>query len=120
MKIIAFGTQTVMNKTVRLLSRKDFESISTSDSLDELSTLLQESDFDIAIVHMGLEAAQKAFHLLNAVWGIPVVLIMGTKVSDWQNLRVLDAYAYIPEEAGKAEVIARMKAICRRLSRVYQ
>jgi len=105
-----------MNKTTRLIANQGFEVISTPNELDKLAILLSEIVFDIAIVNSGSEEAQEAFHLLNRK-GVPVVFMVGTK-ADWQTLKLMDAYAYIPEVAGEPELIARWNAAYRRLLRI--
>lgn len=108
----------MLNKLTQLLPSQGFGVVSTADSLDNLSTLLHKSAFDMAIVHGGAQGAQNAFYLLDGFWGIPVVFMMGRKESDWQKLKLLNAYAYIPEEAGETELIIRLKAAYRRFPKM--
>jgi DNA-binding response OmpR family regulator len=115
MRMVVFGTKASTRRLARVLSNSGLEVSDTADSFDSLSTLLLQSTYHLAMVDASLQTAKYAFYRLNTR-GIPVVFMIGTKHSDWQKLKSLDAYAYIPIDAGEAELMARFKAVCRHLS----
>jgi hypothetical protein len=60
------------------------------------------------------EEIETACNHIRELGTIPLVLIVNSKKADWKRLQPLAADGYLPVEAGKNELTARLKAMHRR------
>ena len=109
MRVIALGDRTMIRKLSTSLSEEGVEVVS-------MITLPKRKRFDLAVVDSSAEEAEVACRYIKQVWGIPVVLVVKRKQTDWERLQALDTDAYIPEDVSSAELIARLRAVVRRYS----
>ena len=70
-------------------------------------------DFDLAMVDNSALEAEAVCQCINKVWDIPLI-VMVRRDADWEKVESLGADGYVPIEAGKAELRARLRAILRR------
>ena len=108
MRVIALGDRTMTRKLSTSLSEEGVEVV-------RMLTPRRKS-FDLAVVDSSAEEAEAACRYIKQVWGIPVVLVVKRKQTDWERLQALDTDAYIPEDVSSAELIARLRAVVRRYS----
>ena len=77
-------------------------------------TVPKAESFDVAVVDSLVDEAEAACRCIKRVCGVPVVLIVRGRQTDWEKLQSLDTDAYIPEGASGAELAARLRAVVRR------
>lgn len=77
-------------------------------------TVPKAESFDVAVVDSLVDEAEAVCRCIKQVCGVPVVLIVRGRQTDWEKLQSLDTDAYIPEGASGAEVAARLRAVVRR------
>lgn len=105
-----------MERMIPLLSEQGIQIVSISDSPDNLPYLPKERDYAMETVDEGPKGTKHIYYMLNRAWDIPVVFVAGPKGSDGERLKLVYAYAYLPEEAGEAELMTHLKAAYRRFS----
>lgn len=110
MRVIVFGRERMIKKLSVFLAREGIEMVGTSDRLDKMITLPEQGGFDLAIVD-----SQAACHHIKEIWDMPVVLIVNRRQANWERLQSLDADGYLAEEAENGELVARLRAMLRRL-----
>lgn len=115
MRVIVFGRERMIKKLSVFLAREGIEMVGTSDRVDKMITLPEQGGFDLAIVDSQAETTEAACHHIKEIWDMPVVLIVNRRQADWERLQSLDADGYLAEEAENGELVARLRAMLRRL-----
>ena len=116
MRVMIFGNKMVTRRLSTALAGEGIKVVSASDGLDGMMALLKQDEFDLAVVDSSVEGSETVCHNIKQLWGIPVVLMVKGKQTDWEKLQSLDSDAYIPEGIGAAELAARLRAVVRRRS----
>jgi DNA-binding response OmpR family regulator len=113
LKVLAFGSQMMLR---RLATQIDTEDISVIGCVEaaKAANFLSEEDFDLVIVDSLLPDSQTICQNAANLTSAPVTLMLRETAADWKKLRNLGVDGFLPEEAGNAELIARIRAYCRR------
>ncbi|TET12672.1 MAG: hypothetical protein E3J81_10375 [Dehalococcoidia bacterium] len=115
MRVIAFGSEMIMQRVSTSLAGEGIDVVSTSDRPQAMA-LLKHERLDLAVVDALVEDVEASCRCIRELWGIPVVLIVRERQADWERLQSLDTDGYIPERAGAAELAARLRAVVRHRS----
>ena len=113
LKILAFGSRIMLQ---RLIARANPEEV-TITACSESTTaddVLQKERFDMVIVENSFEDAEGICRNITNKAGLPVAIMFQPYSTDWKSLRTWEVDGYLPEEAGSAELMARIKAFSRR------
>ena len=114
MKVIIIGRERTVQKLTAVLAGEDIDIVRLSDGLDKVVALQHQEMFDLAIVDSLAEEVETACHHINKVWGIPLVLVVSKRHTDWAQLQLLGAIGYLPVEAENGELLVRLRAMLRR------
>jgi len=114
MRVMVFGNKMVTRRLTTSLAEEGIRVISASDGLDGMMALLKQGEFDLAVVDSLAEEAEAACRRINELRAIPLVLVVGKRETDWERLQSLGADGYVPENTGKAQLAARLRAVVRR------
>ncbi len=113
MKAMVFGTVLMVEELGSLLVEEGLEVASTSDTFQAVN-LMMDGGIDLVILDGSLQDSETLGHCLGQLANVSVVLAVDNKQNDWERLRSLDIDGYIPDGAGKAEAMARIRAVVRR------
>lgn len=108
-----FGSEPAVQKLTESLKGIGIELVSLTKVL-EVITLLKQQTFDLALVDSLAEHVEAVCHYIREFESIPLVVIVNEKTADWRRLQSLDAHGFLPEEATKDELAARLKVVWRR------
>jgi DNA-binding response OmpR family regulator len=113
LKILALGNEMMLR---RLKSRVDPDEteITGCSSTSEAAGLLADIDFDMVIIDSRFQDAEAVCRHINGFTSTPVVLMFRENAADWKQIRNLSVDGFLPEDAGNAELMARIKACTRR------
>jgi DNA-binding response OmpR family regulator len=113
LKILVIGNPLMIR---RLSSRIDAEKISiTSCSKNsEAADWLARELFDMVIIDNQVENSDLICKEAAGAANGTVALMLREKAVDWNKMRSLNVDGYLPDEAGAAELMARIKAYSRR------
>ena len=100
----------------RLMSRVDKDEIAvtgcneTTEAIDKL----RKEKFDMVIVdNFVRDAEQVCLQTINYTQ-VPVAVMLQEKIADWSALQNLEVNGYLPDEGGRDELMARIRAFSRR------
>lgn len=116
MKVMLYSRESIIQRFSASLAREGIEVIGASNGLQALESLKNDS-FDLAVVDGLLEEAEEAWRLINRLWRVPVMIIVGGTSADWEEIGLLEANGYIPEVTSGPELAARIRAVVRRKGR---
>jgi DNA-binding response OmpR family regulator len=113
LKILAFGSQIMLH---RLTARVDKDEVSLTDCSEASAAenILGKEQFDMVIVDNLVKDAEAICQDVFDAAKVPVALMLRESGADWRKLRKLNVDGYLPDEAGSAELMARIKAFSRR------
>ncbi len=112
MRVIVFGRKSVIERLPMLLTD---EVISLTGELEKMIALLNQDLFDLALVDSAAKDAEAACLHINKFLNVPIVLIIGKRKPNWDRLQSIGVDGYLPESAESDEVMARLRAMVRRL-----
>lgn len=115
MKVALFGRMVTIQKILGSLTGNGLEISVDPQELDRLKVMGEIEHFDLAIVDSLAKDAEATCHCLDETGSVPLILVVRGKQADWMKLQSIDAYGYLSDGMGKEELVARMRAIMRRL-----
>jgi DNA-binding response OmpR family regulator len=116
MKVLLYGYDRTVRKVETSLNSKGDEAVVVC-GYDKVTEMGNKSGFSLAVVDMTAPHATEACECLKQDWKIPVVVILGFGEEGWSILDEVKVDGYIPRATGQAEMLARLKAAQRRMSR---
>lgn len=82
--------------------------------MSEAISRLQQERFDVILIDSLLEEAANACRCIFEMACAPIALIVREAEANWQKLCSWEVDAFVPEESGRVELLARIKAVSRR------
>jgi DNA-binding response OmpR family regulator len=119
MKILFFGSNHMVRRLTDVMGRDEMNVVGISDEARALS-LLDRERFDMVIVDSVFQASVDFCRNIAHLNRLPVAVMLQEKAADWQQLRELEVDGYLYDGAGKAEILARIKAVSRRMTVTYR
>lgn len=101
-----------------LLVGEGLEVISVTD-LYQAGSFLAERQIALVLLGRSLQSPEGLADCLSRSVSSPVVMAMSDQQTDWEGLQSAEIDGYIPEAAGKAETVARIRAVLRRHLAAY-
>ena len=114
MRIMAIGTKSLTRRLIFALAGSDFELVCPSE-VPEVVTLLKQGKFDLVVVDSSAEGIDMTCRRIREAGSVPIVLMIGQKRADWKRMQSIDVDGYIPQRVNGTELVARLKAVVRRL-----
>ncbi|MDP2916345.1 MAG: hypothetical protein Q8O16_00275 [Dehalococcoidia bacterium] len=114
MRIVVFGREIVVQRISALMAERGVEVKGAAGGLKDICALHQQNGAVLAIVDSSASDVETACHYINETWHIPLVLFIAGEQADWKKLTALGASAYIAENSGNDELVARLNALVRR------
>ncbi len=113
LKILVVGNPLMIR---RLSSRIDDEKVTMTscNTGSEAADWLAKELFDMVIIDNQVENADVICKEAAGAANGTVALMLREKAVDWNKVRGLNVDGYLPDEAGAAELMARIKAYSRR------
>ncbi|MDP2919561.1 MAG: hypothetical protein Q8O43_05015 [Dehalococcoidia bacterium] len=115
MKVLLYGYDCATERVKAALLAGGHEVIDISGGLDSVVGL--EESVSLAVVDVDAPQASKVCRYLQENLDIPVVVILGYGEKGWSKLDKLIVDGYIPRSARQKELMARLKAIERRVGK---
>jgi DNA-binding response OmpR family regulator len=112
-KILAVGSQIMLH---RLTARLDQDEISLKacTSTGEIPQILEQEHFDVVIIDDLFNDTEAICQNASQAGKPPVAVLFRKSETDWKKLRTLDVDGFFPDEAGRPELMARIRAFSRR------
>jgi hypothetical protein len=113
--ILAVGSENMLERLRRRLDHDEISLRSCSAAIDVPDILHKESVDMVIVDDLSTETeavCQNAVHAGRA----PVAVMFRRYGTDWKKLRTLAVDGYFPDEAGRLELMARIRAFSRRNS----
>jgi hypothetical protein len=115
-KAVALGTNNTLRLLATTLDRELFNLTSVSE-LKEVTFSLQNDCYDIVLVDSKYKDAELACEFIYGMDCVAVGLITDENKTDWKRIQWWYFDGVITINAKKEELIARIKAICRKRSK---
>jgi DNA-binding response OmpR family regulator len=112
-KVLAFGSE-LMQRQLANQVNPDEVTIEGCNDAAEAVAILEKEQFDLIVIDdrvSDLERICRGFYNLAHA---PVALMLRKQDADWKKLGYLTVDGYLPDEASKMELSARIKACARR------
>jgi DNA-binding response OmpR family regulator len=119
MKILFFGSNLMVRRLTDVMGRDEMNVVGISDEAKALSLLARER-FDMVIVDSIFQESADFCRNIAHLNRLPVAVMLQEKAADWQQIRALEVDGYLYDGAGKAEIMARLKAVSRRKMAAYR
>jgi DNA-binding response OmpR family regulator len=119
MKAMIFGRDLVAGRIAALLAGEGVD-VAGVCNLSQVVALLEQGSVDLVVLDPSLEGSELLSRCLGEFGGASAVVAMSSSETDWERLQSLDFDGYIPEEAGNAETVARIRAVVRRRGRTVE
>lgn len=117
MKVLLYGCDRTVRKAELSLAERGDDPVVVC-GYSNVAELGSKGGFALAVVDMAAPEATRTCQYLKQNWGIPVVVILGSCEEGWGKLDEVKVDGYIPRTVGQAEIMARLKAIQRRVPKV--
>jgi len=117
MKAMVFAREVVKQRLATLMAWDGIEVVGTSN-VPEAMILMGRNRVDIAVIDELVDESEFVCRCLSRLGNIPVVLTVSQGRVDWDRVQSLGVDGYIPEEGGNCEIMARLRAVVRRVARV--
>jgi DNA-binding response OmpR family regulator len=116
-KILAVGSQIMLH---RLTARLDHDEVSliACSSTGEIPQILEQEHFDVVIIDDLFNDTEAICQNANQAGKTPVAVLFRKTETDWKKLRTLEVDGFFPDEAGRSELMARIRAVSRRRSQL--
>jgi DNA-binding response OmpR family regulator len=115
MKVLLYGYDGVIRKLKSALITRGDDVHIIGGLLDEVTAHRDLNDFSLMVVDMSAPQATEVCKYLKSSLETPVIVILGFGENVWKNLEEVEADGYIHRTAGENEILARLKAIQRRI-----
>ena len=114
MRIIAIGTKLMTKRLILALAGSEFELLIASEMLEAI-VLLKQDKFDLVVVDSLAKGIETTCRRIRELGSVPMVLMIGQKQLNWKEIQSLEIDGYIPQGVNGAELVARLRALTRRL-----
>jgi len=114
LKVLVLGRRNVSRRVYNSLA-DNAVSIIVQNDIAEAITLLQNEKFDLALVDGGIDNLESICYRITWQCRVPIIVLVSGKEADWNLLKTMDIDGFIPEGAGKAEILAYFNSIVRRI-----
>jgi DNA-binding response OmpR family regulator len=114
LKVLVLGRRNVSHRVYNALANSDVSIIVQNDISDAIA-LLKIERFDLALVDGGMNNLESTCYRITWQCRVPIVVLVDGNGMDWNLLRTMDIDGFIPEGAGKAEILAYFNSITRRI-----
>jgi len=112
-KAIVCAREIMTERLVDLLAQQGVD-VMTVTNMSQVASVMQGGNVELVVLDPLAIEAEALSSCLRAVSAGPVVIALSNRQTDWERLQSLAIDGYLPEEAGNAEVLARMRAVIRR------
>jgi DNA-binding response OmpR family regulator len=116
-KILAVGCQTMLHRLTARLDQ-DEVSLKACSTTSEIPQILEQERFDVVIIDDLFNDTEAICQNANQAGKTPVAVLFRKTQTDWNKLRKLDVDGFFPDEAGRPELMARIRAFSRRRSQL--
>jgi DNA-binding response OmpR family regulator len=114
MRIIAIGTKLMTERLILALAGSEFELLIAPEMLEAI-VLLKQDKFDLVVVDSLAKGIETTCRRIRELGSVPMVLMIGQKQLNWKEIQSLEIDGYIPQGVNGAELVARLRALTRRL-----
>lgn len=115
LRVLVLGNSITVRRLTECVTDAGMDLVSFTEFPEALVILKQEK-FDLAVIDSQHNEARLAIQSIAQLGCAPVALLIRENETNWKNLRSWDVDGFVPEESGKVEFVARIKAISRRAS----
>ena len=119
MRIIAIGTKLMTKRLILALAGSEFELLIASETLEAI-VLLKQDKFDLVVVDSLARGIETTCRRIRELGRVPIVLMIGQRQVNWKEIESLDIDGYIPQGVNGAELVARLRALTRRMEPARQ
>jgi len=113
MKAVVLGNKSIARKITESLKGIGIELVSLSE-MAEVIALLKQKMFALVLVDSLSNETEAVCNHIRELGTVPLVLIVNSRKADWKRLQPLAVDGYLPAEAGRNELAARLRAMHRR------
>ena len=113
MRVIVLGNKITVQRLTASLVGRDNEMVNLSE-VYEVITLMTQENFDLVVVDGSGKKIGMICRHVREFDGVPIVLMVGQKQPNWEELQSLGIDGCIPQTANGAELAARLQAVIRR------
>ena len=113
MKVLVFGSKSIVRKITESIKGIGIELVSHSE-MTEVIALLKQKMFALVLVDSLSNETEVVCNHIRELGTVPLILVVNSRKADWKRLHPLNADGYLPAEAGRNELAARLKAMHRR------
>jgi DNA-binding response OmpR family regulator len=115
LKVMVLGSTMTVKRLTECVDNAGIVLVTLTDAPEAVALLKQER-FDIIVIDSLLSEAYSAIQSITELGCAPVALLVRENETNWKSLRSWKVDGFVNEEAGKIELVARIKAISRRAS----
>ena len=102
-----------MRKITESLKKLGIELVNPSE-MTEVIALLKQKMFALVLVDSLSKETEAVCNHVRELGNVPLILVVNSRKADWKRLHPLGADGYLPSEAGRNELTARLRAMHRR------
>ncbi|UCC16697.1 MAG: hypothetical protein JSU58_10090 [Dehalococcoidales bacterium] len=115
MKALVYGQKNMNKSLSAMLKDKGIEMLNLRDDFNTVTNFGVEEKYDLAIVDIRSDNANRACRFIRENWDIPLVLVVDSLQADWKWLKSIEADGYITDDNKDRVLSARSRALLRRL-----
>lgn len=115
MKALVYGHDNTYKSLAASLQGEGIEMQKLGNNIYSSDNTRAEEKYDLAIVDIRVDNANKACRFIRENWDIPLVLIVDPLQADWKGLKSIEADGYISDSKKGKELSARSRALLRHL-----
>lgn len=115
MKALVYGHENTYKTLAISFQGEGIEMRKLGDNSYSSGNIQAEEKYDLAIVDIRVDNANKVCRYIRENWDIPLVLIVDPRQSDWKGLNSIEADGYISDVKKDRELSVRSRALLRRL-----
>jgi hypothetical protein len=116
MKLLVYGRDSFMTGLTSKLPAYGIEILDIRQIKDIPASLEQCKKPDLALIEKKAEDTVNIVKFIHALWGIPIVLQIGTGKKEWRGLEKLNVDGFVTDTFSNGELFARLSAIQRRVT----
>ena len=114
LKAMVFGREGLRQRMTVVLGEGGVEVVGAADVAQAMAAV-ESGGVNLAVIDSLAEGFEAVCRWASRLPRISVVVTVGDHWTDWEMLHSLDVDGYLPERAGAAETIARLRAVVRRM-----
>jgi DNA-binding response OmpR family regulator len=113
MKIVFFGRELIAQGLDQCVEKEDIKIVHNPD-LSSVLLLIGQNEFDLVIVDGKIPEAESICKTIGQRDAVPIILRVDHNDKAWKTYCTIPADGFITEDASELEILARIKAVCRR------